>query len=206
MNVKKDEIERLKRKISELEDYILLQDGIINQYKNDFSLTFFEALEAIFGNYSILLNPKEVEIKASYLNKSEIYKIKLENIIGVFSDRRTKYILLTEKVAGIGSNLRETDKISFNGNFEPLIKKLDGPDFQLVKVSKSGYVNVKYYNLVRDTLFLNMELNSSNELHKEIKITKKYRLNFRMVKENFNGVSWYQKKLFDYKFGKPINI
>ena len=166
----------------------------------------FNTLEAITDKYSILLNPPPQKIKASYKNQSEVFELKIADIIGVFADGRTKMIFLTEKVNSVGSNERTTNLVLKESEFEPLLKILDSIKLHLCQVGKSNFVNVKYYDLKRDEIVCKVKVENEKFVYEKIGINKKYKTNFIEMKTNFDKIYSSQKVLVDYKLKNSLPI
>ena len=202
----KDDIEKLKLTVQLLKKKVKEQNELIADYKNNWLLNLFNALDAITNEYSILLNPPPQKIKASYKNQGEVFEIKIADTVGVFADGRTKMIFLTEKINTVGSNERTTNLVLKESEFEPLLKSLDSIKLHLCQVDKSNFVNVKYYNLKRNEIVCKVKVGNEKFVYEKIEINKKYRANFIEMKTNFEKIYSLQKLFVDYKLqnGLPI--
>jgi len=202
----KDDIKKLKLTVQLLKKKVKEQNELIADYKNNWWINLYNTLEAINNEYSILLNPPPQKIKASYKNQSEVFELKIADIVGVFADGRTKMIFLTEKINSVGSNERTTNLVSKESEFEPLLKSLDSIKLHLCKVDQSNFVNVKYYNLKRDEIVCKVKVENEKFVYQNIGIKAKYKTNFIEMKTNFDKIYSLQKKLVDYKLqnGLPI--
>ena len=200
-----NENKNLKLKIQNLQKIIKQKNKLLDDYKNNWSINLFNSLQAITDEYSILLNPPVVKLKASYKNKSEAYNIKIENVIGIFSEGRTKKILLESSISGIGNNVRNTDLICVESSWESIIQKLDRVKFHLCEIDKSTFLNIKYYDLTNDELTFSINKSKFPE-YKKFELKGDYKNNFILMKENYNRIYWLQKVFVDYKLknGFPI--
>jgi hypothetical protein len=202
----KDDIKKLKLTVQLLKKKVKEQNELIANYKNNWWINLFNTLEAITNKYSILLNPPPQKIKASYKNQSEVFELKIADIIGVFADGRTKMIFLTEKINSVGSNERTTNLILKESEFEPLLKILDSIKLHLCQVDKSNFVNVKYYDLKRDEIVCKVKVENEKFVYEKIGINKKYKTNFIEMKTNFDKIYSSQKVLVDYKLKNSLPI
>ena len=206
MNKINKQNKKLKETIKKLRSVISAQKELIIKYRDNWMLNLFNSLNAITDEYSCMLNPLPVEVKASYQNRSELFKIRLADIIGVFSEGRTKIILLKEKISNIGSDERTTNIIYIGKNFKSVINDLDKSNFQLCKVDKSTFINVKYYDLNTDSIICKKELGILNVEYKKLTLNSKYKADFIQKKQTFNRIYSLQKLFVDYKLknGLPI--
>lgn len=202
----KDDIKKLKLTVQLLKKKVKEQNELIADYKNNWWINLFNTLEAITNKYSILLNPPPQKIKASYKNQSEVFELKIADIIGVFADGRTKMIFLTEKINSVGSNERTTNLVLKESEFEPLLKILDSIKLHLCQVDKSNFVNVKYYDLKRDEIVCKVKVENEKFVYEKIGINKKYKTNFIEMKTNFDKIYSSQKVLVDYKLKNSLPI
>jgi hypothetical protein len=185
----------LKQKIRELEDKIrdLVEEN--SNLRIDWTLSLYIALDEILNNYVALLQPHEVLILASYQNKSEQYLIRCSDVLCLVSQGRYKKIILRNRISGIGSNERETDIVYTSETMDSLQIKLDGPRFHLARVNKSIFANVKYYDLVGQTIHLKESLQKSTFQYAIIKVTPGNISDFTTKKENYKTIRRYKNKL-----------
>ncbi len=197
---------KLKEKIKTLQQTIKEQNKIIAEYENNWTLQLFDALDAIINEYSLLLSPYEIKIKASHQNKSEEYVIKTSNIICVFSVGRVKNILLKESVIEKGHNERKTNLISTDSDWETIIQKLDPSKFYLCEANKSIWVNVKFYNFEMGKIITESERDVEGLNYLRIEIKKKHKENFIVMKEFNKHIISLHKLHVDYKLKNGVSL
>jgi hypothetical protein len=135
-----------------------------------------------------------------------LFEVKIAEIVGVFSDGRTKMIFLTDKINCVGSNERNTNLILKDCDFESLLNTLDSTKFHLCKVDKSSYINVKFFNLKQNEVVCNFKMTNERFTYQKIEINQKYQAKFIEMKTQFEKIYSLQKVLVDYKLqnGLPI--
>lgn len=200
------EIEKLKQTIKLLKRKVRVQNELIAEYQENILIKFYDFIASITDSYSIRLNPPAQELKASFKNQSESFEVKIADVVGVFSDGRTKMIFLNEKINSIGSSERNTNIVFINSGFKILINSLDSVKFHLCQVDKSTFVNVKYYDLKQEEIVCNVNLKNELLAYQVIQVNAKYKAAFIKMKTNFEKIYSLQKVLVDYKLqnGFPI--
>jgi hypothetical protein len=200
-------VKELKDEISKLEGIIKKQDELIFQYSENYLMNMFNSLQAVIGEYSILLDPEPVKIKATYKNKSELFEVRVSNILCLISIGREKKIILRSPINSFGGDeTRKTSSISISQNWELLKKNLDRIGFHLFPISKTIYVNVKYYSYDNNQAITKSKLPNGFEEYSSITVTKNHIEHFRERKENYMKVHLLQKLLVGYnlKHGIPL--
>lgn len=190
----------LRKEIIRLEETVKEQAELIYQYRENYLINMFNSLQAITEEFSILLNPEPLKIKATYKNKSELFLIQTSNIICIVSDGREKKILLKTPINSYGGDeTRTTSVISTSKNWEPLIKEVDRIGFHLFPVNKTVFVNVKYFSFDNNCAITKAKLPVGYEKYCSVKVTKNHIEHFRERRENYLRVYRLQKLLVDYK-------
>jgi hypothetical protein len=196
----------LKARVIELEKLVKEKDALIKEYSENYFWNMFNSISAITGEFHSIINPVPAIISASYMNKPERYEVKVEDVVCVTSEGRTKTILLRKKIVGIGPNERETNKIQSNCKWENIISQLNRVNLNLFKVSKSIAVNVRYYESQKSNI------NTSENLPKQylkletINLDEKTMSNFIAAKANFHRVFNLHKVMIDYKLAHGLPL
>jgi hypothetical protein len=189
-----------EKEIIRLEEIIKAQAELIFQYRENYLINMFNSLQAITGEFSILLNPEPLKIKATCKNQSELFLIQTSNIICIVADGREKKILLKSPINTYGGEeTRTTSIISTSNNWKLLKKEVDRIGFHLFPINKTVYVNVKYFSFENNCAITKAKLPVGFEKYNSVKITKNHVDHFRERKENYLRVFRLQKQLVDYK-------
>lgn len=185
---------------------ILRKDAIINKlHNNQYPLNLHNVIDVIRNRYSLLLNPEKVQIDASYHQKSEQYKISVNNVIGIFGDEKVKTLLLNEPEETVGKNDRKTDIVLCNSNFKDLVSVLDKNQIFFIKIGKSAFINLKFYDLENGELICNSP--KKHFKHMELNdFTSDDLINFKKKKAEFNDYLTFQRFEVDAKVLNGIQI
>jgi hypothetical protein len=125
--------------------------------------------------------------------------VKIEDLICIVGDARTKTILLRKKIIGIGPNERETNKVICNSKWDTLINQFNRVNINLFQANKSVVVNLRFYESHRKYIKTTENLPKGHEDLNSIPISGKNEGHFLNRKANFNRVFTLHKLLVDYK-------
>jgi len=142
------EIKRLKATVKLLRNEISEKNRLLQSYERDWALKLFDDLQTIQNEYSILLKPPPVVVKGSFKNQGYSFQINVGDIVGLFSKRRTKVILLNKPTSYVGGDETVTDVIYTETGFPELLKHLDQSNFHFCQVNRSCCVIIRTYDLV----------------------------------------------------------
>lgn len=201
LNDYKNENIRLKKTIKELKEYI-------KKYHQNYAMNMFNSLQAIIGEYSMLLNPSAVKIKATYKNKSEFFDVSVSNILFIEANGREKNIVLEIPISSYGGDEnRTTSRISVSNSWGILLNDLDRIGFHLFPINKKMYVNVKYFAYENNYAISNSKLPIKYKTDENLfKVAKSHLEHFRERRENYVRVFSLQKILVDYKLKNGIPL
>jgi hypothetical protein len=192
------EIQKLKATVKLLRNELSEKTRLLQSYERDWALKLFDDLQTIQNEYSLLLKPPPVVVKGSFKNQGYSFQIKVGDIVGLFSKRRTKVILLNKPTSCVGGYDPVTDVIYTETGFPELLKQLDQSNFHFCQVNRSCCVNIRYYDLVNTELVIDKMLHSISEKYARIKISKRNVADFISKKNSYRHISSLQKDQFRY--------
>lgn len=180
------------------ENYILeLKNKIIKlQEENNYlksPLYMFEICELIKGEYSALLNPPLFQFETTKNQKSCSFKININDIVCIISDKKTKWIYFKEPQSSFDGIKHTSYKLSYTGSLEDFCTEYDRPQVHLCQISRSVIVNLFFYFLDRNQVkLLESEKISIKECN-NLTITKKYLEEFKNRKISLKSIVSFQK-------------
>jgi hypothetical protein len=136
-----NEIERLKRNI-----YI---ENILNGFKTN-------AFKAAAGNLLIDPNPIELSCSGTKADTTEIYSIRLLDVLAICSRKRPKDIYLRNTISS-NSGGPKRNKITFDKNevnFDQLLTKIQGKGTHLLRVHNKYAINIYHYSYSKKNTFI----------------------------------------------------
>lgn len=148
MNNLEAENEKLKAQLNKAKRDNRQLKKYIQEQEDQFPLRVFEYIENITHDYSILLHPYPVNIKASDKGNMGVFEFKVTDVICVEADDRLKKIYLRRKIADIEGRTMPQSLITVNRNkltIEQLRQEIDSRSYHLVQVGRGLLVNTMYY-------------------------------------------------------------
>ncbi len=189
----KSENRLLKSKLRITKSALIFVIEEIEELKNSFDIRFFDAIEGVKSEYSILLFPPSIKVN-TFKNKHEFYDIRINDILWVESNGRMKQIFLNKSMTN-NDGINKTDRISISTdklNFEKLIKILDPTSIHLSRVSRTFILNVGYFKLNGISLELSKkQLNSFGVPMFKTKLNTK---KFKADQQKFINLFSFHKK------------
>lgn len=176
---------------------LLLEEIAENDYLTS-SMHEYEFIQRINGEYSLFLNPPAFTFKTSHNMLSCTFSIKVNDIICIISDGKTKWIYFNSPQTNIDGVHHISDKLSFTDNIPNTCKLLDNSQIHLNQVSRFAAVNISYYTLDSERLILNI-VNYHHPECGKIKITPGFVQNFISKKKDLESIISFQKKSIDSK-------
>jgi len=160
-------------------------------------LRLFELTQVIQNEYDILLNPPFIKIKASDDRMSEAYKIKATGVVCINISTDVKmnkqiHLIKSRKNLKGDSKLSKLIKIHKGKKLKDLCAEIDSSQFHLVPISQSVAVNIAYYEIIKDHVYLNLRENSVKTIQK-FKVSKDYIADFEAKKEAFDQIRIFHK-------------
>lgn len=169
-------------------------------------MRLLELTDLITKQYSVLLFPPAIKVAASDNHTSEEYKIKANEIICIISDpskSKVKLIYLIKKIKNVkdGSKLTNSIKVNNEKTIPEIATAIDKAKIHLTQVSQSAYVNVAFYELVKNEVVLKLKGNKV-KLIQNIPISKQYIPGFQSKKQDLEKIRIFHQidlsSLFDF--------
>ena len=199
------QLKKLRETVKRLSKEIKEKDRLLLSYERDWALKLFDDLQTILNEYSILLIPPPLIVKGSYKNQGYSFQVEVGQIVGLFSEARTKAILLTKPIPNIGSNEIVTDVIYTEMGFPELSNQLDRGGLHFCQINRSCYVNLRHYNLVNNEVATNKIENSLFDKYSHIEVSKRHVADFIAKKNAYHHISSLQKDQLHYILNFIIN-
>jgi hypothetical protein len=193
----KKEIIGLEKKLADAKKEISELKKTIRGMKSNFLIQLYNAIENITTNYNSFLNPHPIKIKVTLGGRSDEFEIKITNVICVVADKRAKKIYLKNPVKGIHGELKPTNKIVVDRNFNLLLNEFDSMKFHLFRLSRGKAINIVYYDLNNGGLILQLK-NYAHEECMKFAISKSKSNEFIGKQKEFRTIYLLQKKLLRY--------
>ncbi len=153
----------------------------------------WDIIQRIQGNYSILLNPPSQVFHTTSLKSSACtFEIKIEEIICILSEKKTKCIWFRSIQKSIEGEKYESNCLTFTGTIESFIDEYEKSKVLLCKVSRSAAVNLKFYDLDGNKLRLNSGHKPNIDVD-NIKVGKDYMKELVIRKGALDKIISFQK-------------
>ena len=200
METLKKEIEKLRFELKQVKEENSLLKEHIREREQQFFLDMYVYIEAIIHEYSRILNPTPVKIKASSNGKGELFEVSIKDVICIVSQGRKKHIYLDRPIENyLIGDCRETNVIIVNRDLtlDGLRTELDSLGYHLTQVDKGTVVNTKYYKLTQKGLELQLKKQPHKGLSK-FSIVDIYRREYAEKKRTIDEIVSLHKLFVRY--------
>lgn len=160
-------------------------------------MRLLDITDLLTKHYSVLLFPPAIKVAASDNHTSEEYKIKANEVICIISNpkqSKVKHIYLQKKIKNLKdeSKLSNCVKVNNENTIPEIAEAIDTAKIHLAQVSQSAYVNLAFYEFVKDEVVLKLKGNKV-KIIQNITISKKYIAGFQSKKQDLEKIKIFHK-------------